>query len=296
MGYFNEAHAMPIWLTQQIRYWEGDSVVFDEPINTGPALIVYSTIKVFPISIFTAWKFWQLTFFTAYLFAVYRIVGSLHLTILSLAYPPLIVDSYTSYTSFGIALYAWALFFILKQKYLYAFAMAIPLMLVSQESFVLFGSVLVYTLVTQIYTSGFSIRLFLAQFGIPIVLLLVAIGIYSILQQTLYGSPLVNFIYNHTNANVLNFTHSKIIDFPLWVYLIRVGIFGVIGVTSLVLYKHNKLLFTINSAFFLLYAYFALFGYIFLFIAIQRYYASLIVFTILAIGYWTGSLKVLQTD
>ena len=255
-------------------------VPFDEPINVGSGLLTFYTTKIFPVSAFTAFKTWQLVFFVVYLWALYAITLSLRLTLLGLAYPPLLIDSYQAYTSIAICLYALALLFVLRKKMALAFLLSLPLMLISQESFVFFGGVLLYYFITErAYKSLAAVGRFLGTYALPLLFLISAIALYLALQSTFYGSPIANFIYNQTN--------SQTFPFPPSVYIVRIAIFLGILITSVLLFAYHKLLCLLNSLFLVTYLYFAIFGYDYLFIAIQRFYSGLLMYTIIAVGYYT---------
>ena len=277
--YFDTNRAVPSYIAQQIQYLDKKPVPFDEPINVGSGLLVYATSKTFGISNFIALKAWQVLCFSGYLCILYAITSSMRFTLLSMAYPPLIIDSYQAYTAIGICLYALAIFFTLRKKTVLAFCVSLPLMLISQEACVFFIGVLLYEFIKQKAYANISATLkFLNAYILPITLLGAAICIYLYTQYNFYGSPIANFIYNQTNTKTFNFSIS--------VYIVRIAIFTCIFVTSWVLYKYNKLLCLINSLFFVTYLYFAIFGYDYLFIAIQRFYSGLIIYTIIALGYY----------
>jgi hypothetical protein len=277
--YFDTNKIVPSYVDQQIHFLAKTPVHFDEPINVGSGLLTYYTTKLLPLSSFAAFKTWQLVFFIGYLWALYAITSSMRLTLLGTTYPPLLIDSYQAYTSIGICLYALALLCILRKKITLGFLVAMPLMLISQESFVFFGGVLLYYFITEkSYLSFSSFLSFLNRYSLPIALLICAIAIYLSMQSFFYGSPIANFIYNQTNPLTFNFSPS--------VYVVRIAIFLIILATSIALFKFNKLLFTVNSLFFLTYLYFAIFGYDYLFIAIQRFYSGLLIYTIIALGYY----------
>lgn len=276
--YFDTTRAVPSYIEQQIHYLNKAPTAFNEPINVGSGLLVYTTSNLLRVSNFVALKILQTIFFAGYLCVLYAITSSMPFTLLAMAYPPLIIDSYQAYTAIGICLYALALLCTLRKKTVLAFCVSLPLMLISQEAFIFFIGVLLYEFIKQkSYTNIAAILKFLNAYILPITLLATSICVYLYTQYAFYGSPFANFIYNQTSPETFNY--------PISVYLVRIAIFALIFATSWVLFKYNKLLCIINSLFFLTYVYFAIFGYDYLFVAIQRFYSGLIMYTIIALTY-----------
>ncbi|HSX24406.1 MAG TPA: hypothetical protein VLG69_00340 [Candidatus Andersenbacteria bacterium] len=277
--YFDHTRIVPSYIEQQIQHIKGAQVTFDEPIDVGSGLLVYVAGRILHTNDFDTFKLVQLIFLIGYLCTLYAITLSIKLTLLSVSYAPLLIDSFQAYTAISICLYALALFFILQKKHVAGFALATPLMLVSQESFVFYVGVLLYYFFAEHSYKNFTSLISYSKKHAPLIALLItAVCVYLYSQYAFYGSPFANYIYNQTNP--------KTFEFPLTVYIVRVAIFFCIFATSLVLYRFNKLLFLINSLFFATYLYFAIFGYDYLFIAIQRFYSGLIMYSIIAIGFY----------
>jgi len=278
IAYFDTNHAVPSYVSEQVTFLSGHPTHFEEPINVGSGSLVYATHRILPLNVWIIFKFWQLVALIIFACALYAITGSLPLTLLAFCYPPLLIDSYQAYTAFSLGLYALALLLFLKNKRTLAFLCAIPLNLISNEAFVFFAGLLLFDfLQTYAYRSIRRVIDFLFNNALNIAVLIAALAIYFLAQRAFYGSPFANFIYNQT--------HRAVFHFSLLGYLVRYGIFAVIAATSVVLYRKNRLLCILNTLFLIVYLYFAFFGYQYLFFAIQRFYAALIMYTIFAIGY-----------
>jgi len=267
---------VPNYVNLQMKQLDGQRVVYVEPNNIGSVIMTYPLMKLTGISSETIIRTWKMVAFMGFLIVFYLLTKSFKLTILNFAYAPTIINIFVCDVAASMFLYILAIYLFVNNKKVYAYLCSIPLVMFRHEALVVFAGFLLYDFIERE-----SIYNFIKRNALNVFICFVAAGIYLYGQYYFYGSPFANFMLNVSGT-------IKLSEFPLYVYVIRYSLLFVMAVTSLLLFKKDKILFILNTMLTLTYTYFALFGFDYAIFAVQVYYGWMFQYTIIALAYYAG--------